>query len=120
MLANFQHPPGAEARSFIASRLGLTWGNGGWLAGCPQVKRALPTLSGGLFPVLRLAGPCPRRGWLADPAGVGVGDGEAEGFEFGDELAQAAVVVEPGAVVGREDVDKSFRPGFPGFEVVRA
>jgi len=23
-------------------------------------------------------------------------------------------------IFGREDVDKSFRPGFPGFEVVRA
>jgi len=23
-------------------------------------------------------------------------------------------------IIGREDVDKSFRPGFPGFEVVRA
>jgi hypothetical protein len=29
-----------------SSRLGLTWGNGAWLEGCPQVKRALPTLSG--------------------------------------------------------------------------
>ena len=38
--------------------------------------------------------------WLAVPAGVGFGDGEAEVFEFGDELAQAAVVVEPGLVVG--------------------
>jgi hypothetical protein len=38
--------------------------------------------------------------WLAVPAEVGLGDGEAECFEFGDELAQAAVVVEPEAVVG--------------------
>jgi hypothetical protein len=38
--------------------------------------------------------------WLAVPAGVGFGDVEAECFEFGDEFAQAAVVVEPGAVVG--------------------
>src|SRR6516165_10584871 len=38
--------------------------------------------------------------WLAVPAGVGFGDGEAELFELGDEFAQAAVVVEPGAVVG--------------------
>src|SRR5579859_1522669 len=37
---------------------------------------------------------------LTVPAGVGFGDGEAEFFELGDELAQAAVVVEPGAVVG--------------------
>jgi hypothetical protein len=48
----------------------------------------------------------PRRGtrvraaWLAVPAEVGLGDGEAEFLELGDELAQAAVVVEPGAVVG--------------------
>ena len=26
-----------------SSRLGLTWFDGLWLAGCPQVKRALPT-----------------------------------------------------------------------------
>jgi hypothetical protein len=29
-----------------SSRLGLTWADGVWLVGCPQVKRALPTLSG--------------------------------------------------------------------------
>jgi hypothetical protein len=29
-----------------SSRLGLTWANGGWLEGCPQVKRAWPTFSG--------------------------------------------------------------------------
>src|SRR5260370_37154687 len=39
-------------------------------------------------------------GCLAVPAGVGVGDVEAEGLEVGDERAQAAVVVEPGLVVG--------------------
>ena len=44
--------------------------------------------------------PVRQAAWSAVPAGVGLGDGEAEGFEFGDELAQAAVVVEPGAVVG--------------------
>src|SRR6266536_1741904 len=38
--------------------------------------------------------------WLAAPAGVDLADGEAEGFEFGDELAEPFVVVEPGAVVG--------------------
>src|SRR6266581_2233082 len=48
-----------------------------------------------------LAGPRLRREvWLAVPAGVGFGDVEAEGFEFGGELAEPAVVVEPGAVVG--------------------
>jgi hypothetical protein len=30
-----------------SSRLGLTWADGVWLGCCPQVKRALPTLSGG-------------------------------------------------------------------------
>jgi hypothetical protein len=25
------------------SRLGLAWGNGVWLEGCPQVKRCVPT-----------------------------------------------------------------------------
>jgi RNA polymerase sigma-70 factor (ECF subfamily) len=29
------------------SRLGLTWANGPWAEGCPQVKRAQPTFSGG-------------------------------------------------------------------------
>ena len=38
--------------------------------------------------------------WLTVPAWVGFGDGEAECLEFGDELAQAAVVAEPGGVVG--------------------
>jgi hypothetical protein len=37
---------------------------------------------------------------VAVPAGVGFGDGEAEFLELGDQFAQAAVVVEPGAVVG--------------------
>src|SRR6266704_7091385 len=50
----------------------------------------------------RLSGRSPRYPEAGVPvaAGVGFGDGEAEGFELGDELAQAAVVVEPGAVVG--------------------
>src|ERR1700690_4312492 len=39
-------------------------------------------------------------GWLAVPARVVVGDGEAELLEFGDDLAEPFVVVEPGAVVG--------------------
>jgi len=39
--------------------------------------------------------------WLASvPSGVGFGDGEAEFFEFSDQLAHAAVIVEPGSVVG--------------------
>ena len=44
---------------------------------------------------------CPRpAAWSAVPAGVDFGDGEAEFLELGDQFAQAAVVVEPGAVVG--------------------
>jgi hypothetical protein len=35
-------------------------------------------------------------GGLAVPAGVALGDGEAEFLEFGDELAEALVVVEQG------------------------
>ena len=83
-----------------SSRLGLTWGNGAWVGGCPQVKRALPTLSGGCRSGSGGSAGAGRVRWLAVPAGVGFGDGEAEVLEFGDELAQAAVVVEPGAVVG--------------------
>src|SRR6266480_3242039 len=41
-----------------------------------------------------------RSGCSAVPAVVAFGDGEAEFLEFGDEFAQAAVVVEPVAVVG--------------------
>ena len=37
--------------------------------------------------------------WLAVPAGVCFGDGEAEFLQLGDELAEPAVVVEPGLVV---------------------
>ena len=65
-----------------SSRLALTCGDVCFPAGYPQVKRVQPT-------------------WrLPVPAGVVLCDGEAEFLEFGDELAQAAVVVEPGAVVG--------------------
>src|SRR5258708_782008 len=82
-----------------SSRLGLTWGNVVRVAGCPQVKRAVATLSGGRCSVSGLPG-WRLHGWLAVPAGVVLGDGEAEFLEFGEELAEAAVVVEPGAVVG--------------------
>src|SRR5437867_1503658 len=94
----------SEQRSGISvrsSRLGLTWADGVWLGCCPQVKRALPTLSGGCRSGSAARWPRSRpAAWLAVPAGVGLGDGEAEFLEFGDELAQPAVVVEPGAVVG--------------------
>ena len=79
----------------------LTWADGAWLAGCPRVKRAQPTLSGGRCSGFPVPGDARAgRVWLAVPAGIGLGDGEAEFLELGDELAEAAVVVEPGAVVG--------------------
>ena len=70
---------------------GRGWRAGHRLSGCqPRDLEAV-------VPV-RWAGPCPALlGWLAVPAGVVLGDGEAEGFEFGDELAEPFVVVEPGA-----------------------
>jgi hypothetical protein len=49
------------------------------------------------------------------PAGVVLGDGEAEFFEFGDEFAQPAVVVEPGLVVGELVVGQDAGGGFPVF-----
>jgi hypothetical protein len=48
-----------------------------------------------------MAGRVRRVMWLAVPARVGFADGEAELLELGDELAQAAVVVEPGTIVGQ-------------------
>jgi hypothetical protein len=35
-------------------------------------------------------------------------------------LTSRELAIDVQRVFGREDVDKSFRPGFPGFEVVRA
>jgi hypothetical protein len=50
----------------------------------PQIKRVVPT----------------RRGpGSALPAGIGVDDGEAEHFEFNDQLFEPAVVVEEDLVV---------------------
>ena len=93
---------------------------------CPQVKWALPTLSGD---DRSGSGGLARAVWLAVPAGVGFGDGEAEFLQFGDELAQAAVVVEPfgrsrrvvvgqdaggGLAVGQRQVDSDLRRGCRG------
>src|ERR1700758_2619874 len=62
----------------------MTWANGARRVVRLQVKRAEPTPA-----------------WaLAVPAGVAVGDFLAEGFQLGDEVAEAALVVEPGLVVG--------------------
>jgi len=53
-----------------------------------------------LFRFWRLAWPGPRpAGWLAFPAGVIFEGGGAGCLEPGEELAQAAVVVDPGLVV---------------------
>ena len=82
------------------SRLGLTWANGDRAEGCPRVKGARPALCGGWVSGSGLESCSRRPGLLAVPAGVGFGDGEAEFFEFGDELAEPFVVVEPGRVVG--------------------
>jgi hypothetical protein len=79
--------------------LGLAWENAVWLGRRPQVKRVQSTLSGGRGSGSGRLADEPAA-WLAVPAGVVLGDGEAECLELGDELAQAAVVVEPGAVVG--------------------
>jgi hypothetical protein len=54
-------------------------------------------------------------GVASGPSGVGLGDGQAQGFEFGDELAQAAVVVEPGAVVGELVIGQDAGGGCPVF-----
>ncbi len=62
-----------------SSRLGLTCPDGGRVAGCLQVKRALPTVSGGCFPVrlaLRLLG-------AAFP-----GDLQGEVLEFAERVCQ--------------------------------
>ena len=61
---------------------------------------------------------------LALPAGVGVGDGLAEGFELGDERAEPALVVEPGLVVGElvvgQDAGDGLAADFAGPLVVGA
>ena len=74
-----------------SSRLGLTWGNGAWVGRCPQVKRALPTLSGGGFPVLR----------VLRPGGAGfLDDLQGEVLELGEQGAEFPGVVEQGLVLG--------------------
>ena len=53
------------------------------------------------------------RWMLSVPSGVVVGDFLAEGFELGDEGPQAALVVEPGLVVGELVVGHQAGDGFP-------
>jgi hypothetical protein len=52
----------------------------------------LPKFSGGCCSGSPGRTGSPGTGWLAGPAGVVLGDGEAESFEFGDDRAQAVVV----------------------------
>ena len=68
--------------------------------GCHELSGRRPHDLEPVVPFLRPGGTCRRPGGLAVPAGVGLGDGEAEFFELGDQFAEPAVVVEPGAVVG--------------------
>ena len=77
-------------------------------AGCPRFAEAV-------VPVPRRGGrACVRAAWLAVPAGVGFGDGEAEGFEFGDELAQAAAMAAARACwAGVGDTLSLSQPGSP-------
>jgi hypothetical protein len=89
------------------SHLGLTYGNGVWLEVCPQVKRAVSTVLCTVLQCLRGPGP-------SLLAGLGVGDGEGEFFEFGDQGAEAAVVVEPLPVVVELVVGDEPGDGFPG------
>ena len=70
------------------------------MEGWPQVKRARATRSGSRCSGFVVRRGVPGCGRSAVPAGVVVGDGEADFFEFGDELAEPFVVVESGLVVG--------------------
>ena len=62
----------------------------------------------------RLSGRRPHDLGSAVPAGVVVGDFLAEGFQFGDEGVEAALVVEPGLVVGELVVGQDPGDGFAG------
>jgi hypothetical protein len=95
-------PAGGRARKLVRpSHLAVTWGDGWWREAWPRVKRraatvlcdGLPGVAGGA------CGP-------VFPSGAGVGDGQGQGFELGDEGAELAVVVEPlPVVVGDEPGD---------------
>jgi hypothetical protein len=71
--------------------LGLSWADAAWLECCPQVKRALPPVSGGGLPVLRAL----RFGGAAFG-----GDLQCEVLEFGEQGAEFLRVVEQGLVLG--------------------
>ena len=54
-----------------------------------------------------MAALCVRAAWLAVPAGVGFGDGEAEGFEFGDPCEHSAGAAQ--AVHAGDDRVRAYR-----------
>src|SRR5262245_59129182 len=90
-----QDPDNEDLTWDRASRLGLSCGNACCQWVWSQVKRGAATvLCSGL---LIFACGCCR---LALDPGAGVGDGQGEGFELGDQGAEAAVVVDPLAVAG--------------------
>src|SRR5215510_3760018 len=92
-----------------SSHLSLTSVDGAWLVVCLRVKRAAPTVLCGGLPGIAGAGLA-----FVLPAGVGLDDGQAEFFELVEELAQAALVVEPAAVVGELVVGQEPGDGFAG------
>src|SRR5439155_10098750 len=102
-----------------SSRLGLTCADGRRLGGCPQVKRALPTLSGDFC-----SGSAGQSACLAFPAGVSVEGGGAEGLKPGEQFVQPPVVVDPGRVVavlfGAEPAADGLRGDLAGPLPVRA
>src|SRR6266566_4258990 len=75
-----------------SSRLGMAWGNGALVEGCPQVKRAVTTLSGGYR--------SGSAGGLRLLAAVCLDDFEGEVVEFGEQGAEFLRVVEQGLVLG--------------------
>jgi Recombinase/Recombinase zinc beta ribbon domain len=77
-----------------SSHLAVSCGNGCWQRGLPQVKPAAATVLCGGLPGVAGGGCGP-----AFPARAGVGDGQGEGFELGDQGAEPAVVAEPLPVV---------------------
>src|ERR1039457_6701357 len=87
------------------SHLAVTCRNACREGACPQVKRGAATVLCGVLRVLACAGRGPALAWLA-----GVGDGQGEGFELGDQSAEPAVVAGPlpvvvGLAVGDEPGD---------------
>src|SRR5256884_2904811 len=102
-----------------SSRLGLTCADGAAAGGCPQVKRALPTLSGDFC-----SGSAGQSACLAFPAGVSVEGGGAEGLKPGEQFVQPPVVVDPGRVVavlfGAEPAADGLRGDLAGPLPVRA